>query len=164
MATAAASKMAPRQEEGRAGERRQSYRYTGKERRAMSTRREQVREALSPPERGHAPELPSGRVSKPTGNHPAPLLCNSTSPAPQLGPVLSQAELSPGAPIPPQPSRRDLSSPVATKLEPPPTPTLPLEPSRVPVGEILLSLLETTSPPPELWSFFVNGHAVESRN
>ena len=75
-----------------------------------------------------------------------------TPPAPQVEPVPSQTETPFGVPLPPQPGKGVMTSPAATGLGSPPTPTLLLGRSRVPVGEPSLSPAETASTPPELRS------------
>ena len=73
-------------------------------------------------------------------------------PAPQLGLVPSQREHLSAAPLPSQPGQGTLRSPAVIRQVPPPTPTPLLGRSRLPVGEPLLSSVETASPPPELRS------------
>ena len=73
-------------------------------------------------------------------------------PAPQLRLVPPQREHPSSAPLPSQPGQGTLRSLAATTQGLPPTPTPPIGRSRVPVGEPLLSPVETASPPPDLRS------------
>ena len=88
----------------------------------------------------------------PGASPPQQALEQMTPPAPQLGPTPALTVPSSGMLLPPQPGQGILRSSAATRLGPPPTPTLPTGQSRVPVKGPLLLTVETASPPPELRS------------